>query len=123
MNGNNFYLKLDAIEGYVCSVIADDSLTWHKSYDNYNLKSLKYTHDTGMVDDEPMDEVSCISSSLNVKLDFFTRQPSKGREGFDESHINYAYLEIACMKQERKLKLIFVLLTLEYGTRRQEEQN
>ena len=72
MNGNNFYLKLDAIEGYICSVIVDDSLTWHKHYGNYNLKSLKYSHDTGVVDDEPMDEVSCISSSLNAKLNFFS---------------------------------------------------
>ena len=33
---------------------------------------------------EPMDEVSCISS-LNAKLGLFTRQTSKGREGFDEN--------------------------------------
>ncbi|KAJ6382195.1 hypothetical protein OIU77_030781 [Salix suchowensis] len=34
---------------------------------------------------ESMDEVSCISSSLNSKLGLFTRQTSKGREGFDEN--------------------------------------
>ncbi|OAY46837.1 autophagy-related protein 11 [Manihot esculenta] len=34
---------------------------------------------------EPMDEVSCISSSLDAKLGLFTRQPSKGREGGDEN--------------------------------------
>jgi uncharacterized coiled-coil protein SlyX len=34
---------------------------------------------------EPMDEVSCISNSLNSKLGLFTRQPSKDREGFDEN--------------------------------------
>ncbi|KAJ6923618.1 autophagy-related protein 11-like [Populus alba x Populus x berolinensis] len=34
---------------------------------------------------EPMDEVSCISNSLNSKLGLFTRQLSKGREGFDEN--------------------------------------
>uniref|UniRef100_A0A2P2MDT1 Uncharacterized protein n=2 Tax=Rhizophora mucronata TaxID=61149 RepID=A0A2P2MDT1_RHIMU len=33
---------------------------------------------------EPMDEVSCISSSLDAKLGLFTRQPSKVREGVDE---------------------------------------
>ncbi|XP_022729612.1 autophagy-related protein 11-like [Durio zibethinus] len=34
---------------------------------------------------EPMDEVSCISSSLDAKLGLFTRQSSKGREGVDEN--------------------------------------
>ncbi|XP_065849468.1 autophagy-related protein 11 [Euphorbia lathyris] len=34
---------------------------------------------------EPMDEVSCISNSLDAKLGPFTRQPSKGREGADEN--------------------------------------
>ena len=101
MNGNNFYLKLDAVEGYVYSVIIDDSLTWHKCYGNYNLKSLKYSHVTGLVDDEPMDEVSCISSSLNVKLSFFTSKPGKGREGFDESQINYANSE-NCLHKARE---------------------
>ncbi|KAG5225890.1 autophagy-related protein [Salix suchowensis] len=37
---------------------------------------------------ESMDEVSCISSSLNAKLGLFTRQPSKGREGFDENMLD-----------------------------------
>ncbi|KDP38722.1 hypothetical protein JCGZ_04075 [Jatropha curcas] len=34
---------------------------------------------------EPMDEVSCISNSLDAKLGLLTRQPSKGREGVDEN--------------------------------------
>ncbi|KAK6236002.1 Autophagy-related protein 11 [Theobroma cacao] len=34
---------------------------------------------------EPMDEVSCISNSLDAKLGLFTRQSSKGREGVDEN--------------------------------------
>ncbi|XVE63483.1 hypothetical protein DITRI_Ditri07aG0024100 [Diplodiscus trichospermus] len=34
---------------------------------------------------EPMDEVSCISNSLDTKLGLFTRQSSKGREGVDEN--------------------------------------
>lgn len=34
---------------------------------------------------EPMDEVSCISNSLEAKLGPFTRQSSKGREGVDEN--------------------------------------
>ncbi|KAJ9141259.1 hypothetical protein P3X46_031812 [Hevea brasiliensis] len=34
---------------------------------------------------EPMDEVSCISSSLDAKLGLFTRQSSKGRDGGDEN--------------------------------------
>uniref|UniRef100_A0A2P2MDW6 Uncharacterized protein MANES_06G031700 n=1 Tax=Rhizophora mucronata TaxID=61149 RepID=A0A2P2MDW6_RHIMU len=33
---------------------------------------------------EPMDEVSCISNSLDAKLGLLTRQPSKGRAGVDE---------------------------------------
>lgn len=32
---------------------------------------------------EPMDEVSCISSSLDAKLGFFSRQPGKVREALD----------------------------------------
>lgn len=34
---------------------------------------------------EPMDEVSCISNSLDAKLGQFGRQSSKGREGVDEN--------------------------------------
>ncbi|XVF47870.1 hypothetical protein PTKIN_Ptkin03bG0145100 [Pterospermum kingtungense] len=34
---------------------------------------------------EPMDEVSCISNSLDAKLGLFTRQSSKSREGVDEN--------------------------------------
>lgn len=34
---------------------------------------------------EPMDEVSCISNSLDAKLGQFGRQSSKGREGIDEN--------------------------------------
>ena len=101
MNGNNFYLKLDAIEGYVCSCIVDDSLTWHKHYGNKNLKSLKYSHDTGIVDVEPMDEVSCISENCLHKLGFFTGQPSKGGEGFDESQMNYVHSE-NCLHETRE---------------------
>ena len=43
-----------------------------------------------MVNDEPMDEVSCISSSLNVKLGYFIRQPSRGIEGVDENMMDYS---------------------------------
>ncbi|CAK7338142.1 unnamed protein product [Dovyalis caffra] len=43
------------------------------------------THMPYSLTSEPMDEVSCISNSLNAKLGLFTRQPSKGREGFDEN--------------------------------------
>ncbi|KAJ4839785.1 oligomeric, coiled-coil, peripheral membrane protein [Turnera subulata] len=38
-----------------------------------------------MFTSEPMDEVSCISNSLDAKLGLLTRQPSKGREVFDEN--------------------------------------
>lgn len=34
---------------------------------------------------EPMDEVSCISNSLDAKLGLFTGQPVKAREGVDEN--------------------------------------
>lgn len=34
---------------------------------------------------EPMDEVSCISNSLDAKLGLFTGQPAKAREGVDEN--------------------------------------
>ncbi|XWS16962.1 hypothetical protein CRYUN_Cryun33cG0026800 [Craigia yunnanensis] len=34
---------------------------------------------------EPMDEVSCISISLDTKLGLFTQQSSEGREGVDEN--------------------------------------
>ncbi|XP_050235304.1 autophagy-related protein 11 isoform X1 [Mercurialis annua] len=34
---------------------------------------------------EPMDEVSCISNSMDLKLGLLTRQPSKGRDGVDEN--------------------------------------
>ncbi|XVF34352.1 hypothetical protein REPUB_Repub18cG0052400 [Reevesia pubescens] len=37
---------------------------------------------------EPMDEVSCISNSLDAKLGLFTRQSSKGREGVDENMLD-----------------------------------
>ncbi|EEF33994.1 conserved hypothetical protein [Ricinus communis] len=40
---------------------------------------------TGGGTSEPMDEVSCISNSLDSKLGLLTRQPSKGREGVDEN--------------------------------------
>ena len=41
------------------------------------------------------------SSSLNAKLSFFNRQPSNGREGFNESQMNYAHLE-NCLHKARE---------------------
>jgi autophagy-related protein 11 len=37
---------------------------------------------------EPMDEVSCISNSLDAKLGLFTGQPAKAREGVDENMLD-----------------------------------
>ncbi|WCJ30155.1 hypothetical protein M5689_011731 [Euphorbia peplus] len=44
---------------------------------------------------EPMDEVSCISNSLDEKLGLFTRQPSKGREGADENMMDSSGMQNA----------------------------
>ncbi|XWS27236.1 hypothetical protein CRYUN_Cryun26dG0097300 [Craigia yunnanensis] len=43
---------------------------------------------------EPMDEVSCISNSLDTKLGLFTRQSSKGREGVDENMMDAGMLNL-----------------------------
>ncbi|KAL5840077.1 hypothetical protein ACOSQ3_012742 [Xanthoceras sorbifolium] len=37
---------------------------------------------------EPMDEVSCVSNSLDAKLGLLNRQPSKTREGVDENMLD-----------------------------------
>jgi hypothetical protein len=51
MDGNSLYLKLDAVEGHVFYAKVDESIMWHKRYGHFNFKSLKFIHDTGMVDD------------------------------------------------------------------------
>jgi hypothetical protein len=58
MDGNSFYLKLDAVEGHVFYAKVDESIMWHKRYGHFNLKSLKFMHDAGMVDDMPKIHVS-----------------------------------------------------------------
>jgi hypothetical protein len=49
MDGNSFYLKLDAVKGHVFSAKIDENILWHKRFGHYNLKSLKLLYDTGMV--------------------------------------------------------------------------
>ena len=51
MNGNRFYLKLDLVEDHVFSAKIDESVVWHKRYGNFNLKSLKFMQEAGMVED------------------------------------------------------------------------
>ncbi|WJZ92852.1 hypothetical protein VitviT2T_011827 [Vitis vinifera] len=51
MNGNIFYLKLDLVEGHVFSAKIDESVVWHKSYGHFNLKSLRFMQEAGMVED------------------------------------------------------------------------
>jgi hypothetical protein len=51
MDGNSFYLKLDAVEGHVFNAKVDESIIWHKRYGHFNLNSLKFMYDAGMVDD------------------------------------------------------------------------
>ena len=51
MNGNSFYLKLDLVEDHVFSAKIDESVVWHKRYGNFNLKSLKFMQEAGMVED------------------------------------------------------------------------
>jgi len=51
MDGNSFYLKLDTVEGHVFSAKVDESIIWHKRYGHFNLNSLKFIYDAGMVDD------------------------------------------------------------------------
>jgi hypothetical protein len=51
MDGNSFYLKLDAVEGHVFSAKVDESIIWHKRYGHFNLNSLKFMYDASMVDD------------------------------------------------------------------------
>ncbi|XP_031247608.1 autophagy-related protein 11 [Pistacia vera] len=46
------------------------------------------THIPCISTSEPMDEVSCVSNSLDVKLGLFNRQPSKGREAVDENMLD-----------------------------------
>lgn len=53
MMGNSFYLKLDLVEGHVFSAKIDDSVVWHKRYGHFNLKSLKFMQEVGMVEDMP----------------------------------------------------------------------
>ena len=58
MDGNSFYLKLDAVEGHVFYAKVDKSIMWHKRYGHFHLKSLKFMHDARMVDDMPEIHVS-----------------------------------------------------------------
>ena len=51
MNGNSFYLKLDLVEDHVFSAKIDESVVWHKRYGHFNLKSLKFMQEAGMVED------------------------------------------------------------------------
>ncbi|WJZ92889.1 hypothetical protein VitviT2T_011862 [Vitis vinifera] len=53
MNGNSFYLKLDLVEGHVFSAKIDESVVWHKRYGHFNLKSLRFMQEAGMVEDMP----------------------------------------------------------------------
>ena len=51
MDGNNFYLKLDLVEGHVFSANIDETELWHKRYVHFNLKSLKFMQESGMIED------------------------------------------------------------------------
>ena len=53
MNGNSFYLKLDLVKGHVFSAKIDKSVVWHKRYGHFNLKSLKFMQEVGVVEDIP----------------------------------------------------------------------
>ncbi|KAL6322934.1 hypothetical protein AAG906_022772 [Vitis piasezkii] len=53
MNGNNFYFKLDLVEGHVISAKIDESVIWYKRYGHFNLKSLRFMQEVGMVEDMP----------------------------------------------------------------------
>jgi hypothetical protein len=53
MDGNSFYLKLDAFEGHVFIAKVDESIVWYKRFGHYNLKPLKLMYDAGMVEDIP----------------------------------------------------------------------
>jgi hypothetical protein len=53
MDGKSFYLKLDVVEGHVFSVRIDERIIWHKRHSHFNLRSLKFMHEVGMVEDMP----------------------------------------------------------------------
>ncbi|KAL6332552.1 hypothetical protein AAG906_008972 [Vitis piasezkii] len=74
MNGNSFYLKLDLVEGHVFSAKIDESVVWHKRYGHFNLKSLRFMQEAGMVEDMPKISVNaqtCESCELGKQQ----RQP------------------------------------------------
>ena len=58
MDVNSFYLKLDVVEGYIFNAKIDESIVWHKRYGHFNVKSLKFMYDAGMVEDMPKIHVS-----------------------------------------------------------------
>ena len=53
MDGNSFYLKMDAVGGHAFTAKIDESFIWHKRYGHFNMQSLKLMHDANMVDDIP----------------------------------------------------------------------
>ena len=53
--------------------------------DDYKSQTGGETHMPCLSTSEPMDEVSCISNSMESKLGLFTGQPCKGRDGVDEN--------------------------------------
>lgn len=51
MDGNSFYLKLDVVDGHVFSARIDERVIGHKRQSYFNLWSLKFMHEVGMVED------------------------------------------------------------------------
>ena len=50
MNGNSFYVKLDAGEGHASTAQIDKSVICHKSFRHHNLNSLMMLHDNVLVE-------------------------------------------------------------------------
>ncbi|KAG6790716.1 hypothetical protein POTOM_006881 [Populus tomentosa] len=71
MDGNSFYLKLDAVKGHVFYTKVDESIMWHKRYGHFNLKSLKFMHDASMVIDMPEIHVSDQTCDSYYNMDAF----------------------------------------------------
>ena len=53
MEGNNFYLDLNVVEGNILSVKYEMSVDRHKRLGHHNFKSLKMLHDDDMVKGMP----------------------------------------------------------------------
>ena len=53
MEGNSFYLNLNAIEGHALSAKVDESIVWHKRFGHYNFNSLVLLHNNELVDGMP----------------------------------------------------------------------